>query len=137
MARPSSEPLLLPTTTSRDESLRLEPLPPSYNQDGPFKYYFIWCWRFVVFSLTGSTSLRLCNLILQHLCHITVSSVGLIVYIILVTGLELVLVYPLTLALLGTILGQPRFFGRVLYKGWGQWILPLSTQQKWIQSGWL
>ncbi|SAL97050.1 hypothetical protein [Absidia glauca] len=130
MTRSSESPLLLPTTTPLQDPLTLAPLPPSYTHDGPFKYYSVWIWRFVIFSLTGSSSLRLCNVMLQH------TAISGLAYVLLVTVLELVCVYPLTLFIFGTLLGQRRFFGRVLYKGWGAWLLPLSLKKKWVQSGW-
>ncbi|KAI8060996.1 hypothetical protein BC940DRAFT_146078 [Gongronella butleri] len=53
------------------------------------------------------------------------------------TALEVVGVYPLTVLLLGTFLGQRRFYGRLVYRGWGRWMLPQRAQQAWLASGWI
>ncbi|ORZ10522.1 hypothetical protein BCR42DRAFT_441137 [Absidia repens] len=135
----STDPLLLPTngTSDADDELYLAPLPPFSDQSGAFRYYMIWTWRFLIFSATGGSSLRICNMLLQRLFHLSISSVGLILYALLVTLLELLFVYPLTLFVIGSFLGQRRFFGRVIYKGWGSWLLPLSIRKKWVRSNWL
>ncbi|KAI8080077.1 uncharacterized protein BX664DRAFT_342275 [Halteromyces radiatus] len=142
MTVPQTEPLLprhasITVIDDESRSVILPPLPPSIVHDGTLMYYMVWTWRLVIFSATGGTSLRLCNMILQQGLGITVARIGWILYGLLVSILELLFVYPFTLFIIGTIGCQRRFYGRVIYKGWGTWLLPWSVQKRWILSNWL
>ncbi|CAO3651742.1 unnamed protein product [Cunninghamella blakesleeana] len=123
-----SEPLL--PTTNHTQNNVLKPLPPSY-EDGAIKYYLIWTLRFFIFAMSGSLSLKLSEKILD----ISISSkVPSFVYILILLILETLVVYPFTILIIGTLLGQSKFYGRIVYKGWGRFLLPTTIKEKWLTS---
>lgn len=101
-----------------------------------WRYYLIWLWRFVIFGLTGSSSVHVTRMLLALVkCPSNVKKR----FIILATYTNLLLagtwyyyvafffaeflVYTVMIILLGTVFFQWRFFCMVAFKMWS-WLLP-------------
>ncbi|KAI8365977.1 uncharacterized protein BYT42DRAFT_549968 [Radiomyces spectabilis] len=89
------------------------------------KFYLQWLLRFCIFGVTGSSSVAVTRAILHHLFNLQAGSWS---YLCVFFVAEL-FVYSIMLFLIGTILGQWRFFSMVLFKMWG-WALSVKTREK-------
>ncbi|CAO3635742.1 unnamed protein product [Mucor fragilis] len=102
---------LLPTTTHDSSSHQ-------GSQRKDWKYYFVWFWRFCIFGVTGSSSVRVTSSILKLLgCP-----GGTWYYYVAFFFAELV-VYTIMIVAIGTLLFQWRFFCLVAFKMWS-WMMP-------------
>ncbi|CAO3651629.1 unnamed protein product [Cunninghamella echinulata] len=81
--------------------------------------------------MSGSLSLKLSERVLDTILSLNVSKY---IYILLLLLLETLIAYPLTVFTFGTLFGQSRFFGRLVYKGWGRFLLPKKIKEKWLAS---
>ncbi|KAI8142397.1 hypothetical protein BJV82DRAFT_669551 [Fennellomyces sp. T-0311] len=84
----------------------------------------IWIWRFCIFGITGSTSMVVTRFIIQRIFGMASSGWE---YFAVFFFLELV-VYTIMLVIIGSCLGQWRFFCAVAFKMWG-WLLPAQFRQ--------
>ncbi|KAI9244273.1 hypothetical protein BDA99DRAFT_529216 [Phascolomyces articulosus] len=86
---------------------------------------FIWTWRFLIFGITGSSSVAVTKSIMHHVLGLSTPDNW--IYFIVFFILEL-FVYTIMIITIGTCLGQWRFFCMVAFKMWG-WILPIQLRQ--------
>ncbi|KAI9481406.1 MAG: hypothetical protein EXX96DRAFT_566591 [Benjaminiella poitrasii] len=101
---------LLPTTTAD--------APYHRSQNNGWKRSLIWLWRFLIFGVTGSSSVHATSILLRSL-HCTNAKWY---YYIVFFFAELV-VYTIMIVLIGSLLFQWRFFCLVAFKMWS-WLLP-------------
>ncbi|KAI9491097.1 hypothetical protein BDB00DRAFT_834493 [Zychaea mexicana] len=89
------------------------------------KTVLIWIWRVIIFAITGSSSVAVTRSIMQHILGMT--SPDNWVYYALFFVLELI-VYTVMIVVIGSCLGQWRFFCLVACRMWG-WLLPAQIRE--------
>ncbi|ORZ03087.1 hypothetical protein BCR43DRAFT_482721 [Syncephalastrum racemosum] len=87
----------------------------------------LWFWRFCIFGIVGSCSLK----VSQHILRLIFTETFWYYYLSLFL-LELI-VYTLMLVIVGSCLGQRRFFCGVALRMWG-WLLPSSTKERYYNA---
>lgn len=96
---------------------------PRYVERRSYKYYLIWIWRFFIFALVGSSSVKVTRYLLVSIAHLNNDRWY---YYVAFFFAELV-VYTVMIILVGSLLFQWRFFCLLGYKMWS-WAMPLKLK---------
>ncbi|KAG2235331.1 hypothetical protein INT48_004950 [Thamnidium elegans] len=90
------------------------------SEQKDYKYYLVWFWRFCIFGLVGSSSMKVTRLLLTGLTND-------VWYYYAAFFFAELFVYTVMIITVGSLLGQWKFFCFVGYKMWS-WIMPLKLK---------